>query len=329
MGNLYFIRTFEVNTYRNGQLILSYSSQNVDPNSETANRIKFECSPFAGIGEPSYLHVSIYNPSAQDVNNILLNDIIEVKVGYLQRGTGTIFYGQVMSFWGYDLVEGSDFNYVYNIYSLAYFGGDQNNLSPQLSPIALDLSKNALGAPPTIGTQAAYIANQYGYKPNPNNILASYANTPAKNIIVVGNNMDDILNDFFKKTGAAIVLDNRDRSYGLIPAQPTSSNYAELIAGKEILATLDNNNGLIGYPSYDVMTGFINFTALVDTTVDFYSVIQVDTSNSVLVSVDKTLNQDLIVDLRNYKTYVVFDIRYNGDTRENNWYQVITAFGQF
>lgn len=322
-NNLFFGKTWQVTTSRNGLPILNYSSDDTD-----SNRIIFDCAPYNGIGQASQLKLSIYNPSAQDVTNVLLNDIVQISAGYTQRGAGIIFYGQIQSFYGAYVTDGNDPCYVFYIYASIYFGGNQGVLSPQLNPATLDLSVANLGAPLTIGSQAAYIANYYNYKAGAG-IQQTYALTPSTSIVVTGSNMDEVLADFFRQTGAALIFDSRDFTYGLIPATTSNADFNTLSVGKSVLRIIDNNNGLVGFPTYDVITGYVKVTMLIDSEVDFLSLVQIDLSNSQVSSIDKSLNQDILVSVRNYKNFLVNFISYYGDTRSNEWYQTVLAFGQY
>lgn len=323
MSKIYFGRTWELKTVRNGVTQLVFTSDDAD-----SNRLVFDCSPFAGMGECSYLHVGLYGLSSEQIKNILVNDIIQLKVGWAQMGNGAIFYGSIQSFWGRTVIEGQDISYVFNVYALSYTVSTPGYISIKSDPASLDLSSKNIPSPITIGAQAAYIANYYGYRLNTQYSLPSYTNQTSVPLVITGDNIDDVLSDFYYKTGAAIVLDSRDNTYSVMPANPTKANYNSLVSGKVPGVTIDNNSGLVDFPVYDVMTGWVQFIRLIDTDLEFLSLFQLDVANSQLVNVKKTLVQDLIVQLRDYKNFLVYNMTYYGDTRGNPWYQNILAYGQ-
>jgi hypothetical protein len=328
MSNLFFQRSWKLWTSRQDRQQLMWTSDNVEY-PYVPNRLVFKCTPFSEMGTAAFMEMKIYNLSENEKNNILENDDIFLELGYVERGRGLAFSGKVQSFNGYRIQEGDDFNYVFVLYCVAYSGGSGDQFTPtaQSLPQTIDLSENYVPAPFTVGNQALAIGRKFGYQPSSTGISPSISNTPAFPMTCKGANMNMLLSDFTDKTGYYLTFDVRDHTYTLLNSNPTSKNYFEF-ANKGNIIRVDRNNGLVGYPTYDISTAVIKFTRLIDTDIDLLkSTVSVDVTNTILTSYAKKTTQFLTTQFQRYVGFVVCGIFYEGDTRGDPWYQHILAWG--
>lgn len=328
MSNLFFQRSWSLYTSRKSVRQLTFTSDGVTY-PFVPNRLVYKCTPFSEMGSAAFMEMRIYNLSEDEKNNILENDDIFLETGYVERGRGLAFSGKVQSFNGFRIQEGNDFNYVFVIYCVAYSGGSGDQFTPTAQALQqiIDLSQNYVTAPFTVGNQALAIGRKFGYQPSAFGISPSISNTPAFPMVCQGANMNMLLSDFTDKTGYYLTFDSRDHTYTLLNSNPTSENYSEFV-NKGNIIVVDRNNGLIGYPTYDISTGVIQFTRLIDTNIDLLkSTVRVDVSNTMLTGVAKRTTQFLTTQFQNYIGFVVCGIFYEGDTRGDPWYQNILAWG--
>lgn len=322
MSSLLFDRTWDLSISKSGVKTLLFNSQDNTSDKAKHHKIVFSCRPFSGMGQPSYLEVQIYNLDQDSISQIEEGDTLELSIGYSLSGDGVIFKGQIYSFYGSLVATPNDVNYVFNLY--CYFEDNQQK-DKDSSSVSIDLPKG------TISSQAAVIAKYYGYQQNLKNILSSPLSQTSPDIKIVADNIDGALLEFYKKTKYYLMFDIRNKTYNLMAAQPTIDQRNE-ISSKAISADpvikIDNNTGMVGYPHFDSLTHYLKVRTLIRHDLDYFSSISVDLSNSVIKSIDKTLSQQIVVDSRQYQTFTIISMSYEGDTRGNPWYQDILAVGQ-
>ncbi len=327
---LYFQREWRLTLKRNNVTYLTYTSMGVNLNEFTPHRLVFSCYPYSNQGAAPSLQVSIYNMSIFEANLVQQNDDIFLEAGYVERGAGVLFEGKIQAFNGTRVQEGIDFNYVFTVYSLGYFGlGGFYTANTQAKPQYIDLSQYQVPSPFTIANQALAIGQQYGFQPGEGQIQPSLLTKVATNISVSGGNMYLLLSDFTTKTGYEISFDTVTKTYSLRDANPNNKTYAEF-ANTVTPIIIDNNSGLIGYPAFDPTKQTIELSRMMDNNLRISSsTMNVDLSNTQLVNFKNGTTQDLIDSYRQYKSFVVYTFSYYGDTRgtENDWYQKVIGWG--
>lgn len=324
MSNVLFDRTWNLSISKNGVNKLTFSSDESSGSEKNNHRIAFECSPYAGMGMPGYIEIQIYNLSQDLISKISPGDSIELSVGYKLSGSGLIFKGQIYSFYGSLVPTGKDINYIFNLYCYSYFDeeSDKNKFS---SAVSFDLPKG------DIDSQAKIIAKYYGYSQNKKNILSSALLKKSPDIKIVADNMDEALLEFYKKTKYYLMFDVRNKTYNLMPAQPTRSQINEIFSRSQTSSSLieiENNTGMIGFPNFDSQTSYLKVKTLIRHELDYFSSISVDLSNSVIENIKKNLSQDIVVRSRQYQSFIIVSLSYKGDTRGLPWYQEILGVGQ-
>ncbi len=328
---LYFQREWRLRFMSNGVTYLTYTSIGVDLDVEAPHRLVFNCNPFSAKGEPSSLEVSIYNMSIMEANLVQQNDDIFLEAGYVERGAGLIFAGTIMGFNGSQMLEGNDFNYIFNVYAIAYFGtGGSYASNSQALPQSIDLSEYQVPEPFTLGNQALLVGRVFGFTPSPHQIQPSLVNKPAFNMVVTGDNMHLLLADFSRKTGADLNFDSINRTYFLCDANPNTKTYSEYVRTVDPVI-VDRNHGLVGYPTFDPTKQTIAFSRLMDNDISLMiSTVSVDLSNTQLTGFTNGITQELTVAYKQFHSFVVRMFSYYGDTRgtRDDWVQRVIAFGQ-
>jgi len=287
-------------------VLIKFSSEDTDP-----HRLIIDCHPLGGWANSGLTVIKAYNISFDEQNRIKRGAFMKIKAGYKGTGSIVIFEGQLRSYYGQWIAP----DYVFSLYGFGIFYD---------KPLSINLKKETYD---TAGEKiVAYLKGKIpalsGSTFDPNVTSKSLQGAPLKNLTIKGDTYIDFQRDFTYKTGNQLKFNSVKRQFLFLAPRVNRSDFNSFSAGK-VPIDINNNTGMVGYPREDIATRFIRVVSLLETKIQYLSVVNVDVSAAFVTSIEKTLAQQTIVSLRKINQFIVLNLTYSLDTRGGSqapWY---------